>query len=89
MQIIFQLVLITDGTTSFATFNYNYLRLSNGAVLTPVEIGFSRGDQIRLANFDTNGIQQNQNQYRIDGEVHVSACLVTHIRTHAIIIFCV
>ena len=68
MQIIFQLIMTTDGRTSFAIFNYEYQQIS-GLILTPVQIGFNSGDQVRLANFNPIDVRPNQNRYRIDGKI--------------------
>ena len=74
MQISFQVVLSTDGKTSFATFLYgdvirNLLTcdLSNSLiVLKSLTIGFNAGDRERFFNIPRSDLKEI-NVFRIDG----------------------
>ena len=74
MQITFQVVLSTDGNTSFATFLYgNVIRnllacdfLNSLSVLRRLTIGFNAGDRERYLNVPRSDLEEI-NVFRIDG----------------------
>ena len=75
MQISFQVVLSTDGKTSFATFLYdNVIKnllacdLNNSLdVLRRLTIGFNAGDRERFLNIPRSDLEEI-NVFRIDGK---------------------
>ena len=62
-----QLVLLTDGKTSFAAFLHER---SNGPNLGFIQIGFNAGDGNRLANVPGTS-QRAVNIFRIDGNKNI------------------
>ena len=74
MQMSFQVVLSTDGKTSFATFLYgdvirNLLACdlhNNLNVLDRLTIGFNAGDRERFLNIPRSDLEEI-NAFRIDG----------------------
>ena len=65
LQLLFQVVLVTDMTSSFAIFIYDDLSTVQRLSI-PVQVGFNAGDQQRYLNIPVNYLQQ-VNVYRIDG----------------------
>ena len=67
----FQVVLSTDGKTSFATFLYgnvirNFLACDLLTVLNGLTIGFNAGDRERFLNIPRSDLEEI-NVFRIDG----------------------
>ena len=65
-QYTFQVILSTDGISSFATFIYqNVTSLSVGQIF---QTGFNSGDRRRFTNILQNSLREI-NTYRIDGKL--------------------
>ena len=64
LQFTFQAVLVTDGTASFAIFNY--VQPATLEFIRPHQIGFNAGDRIRVSNVQTDSIDATS-VFRIDG----------------------
>ena len=73
MQMSFQVVLSTDGKTSFATFLYGNVisdllacDLNNSNALRRSTVGFNAGDRERFLNIPRSDLEEI-NVFRIDG----------------------
>ena len=79
MQMSFQVVLSTDGNTSFAIFLYgNVIRnllacdLNNSLdILRRLAVGFNAGDRVRFLNIPRSDLEE-MNVFRIDGTLRMS-----------------
>ena len=68
LQLSFQVVLVTDRTSSFAIVMYDNLTTLQilHSFSDLVQVGFNAGDRQRYLNIPVNSLQQ-VNVYRIDG----------------------